>query len=1311
MAGTTHYKFTTVDMSGTSWTVKIKDTTYLGSTEKDFTGAATGPSISWEDAGDDIYQPIIASEFECSIDLSVDSLSLFDAIIAGPDCRFIVLVYKGAALYWRGFVSQFSMSKPDAGNGTDAISITATDGFGLLSDIIYSGYDINALTRYNYPNWLAKIGAYLPLNYDAVNTNVFALASVWYEDSQENSVVTNPEFSNPLASTYVNESAFLQVDEYNVVKASNLYDILTELLSVKRLQISQCNGVFLLIQANTYAQTSTRAWYYDKAATFQSTSSLSLQLTMPVRLTGGTFNYVLPAKEVTAEYKYRQGIYRNNLLPYNVDHNTLFTLGLSIQNAGITFNGRIETIYNGSGGDPIMIQAVYKLLIKNGSKYLNQNASGELEWTTDSSNYVPVKTRDFKSDYAGVQTMLKDFAISTILPEEGETITFKWQYYRLENFGEGTLFDDSKVTYTLAHDDIEGTFIARIDAGIAMDGKQFFRASISNSARADIKLDSVGLGDGPNKYSAGALFVRNIAGDIVEANAWTIYSGIGGTAYPINSLRCMETLALSRNTIEVYNGIFDGSPDFHKGFVFDGKYFCFKSISWDSLAGEYSFSAFVVAPDRTGIVVAAVLTAQDEQASSTSSGSGSNGTNTETQTHNRLHNLFDINDHSGSGGTAKTTIVDADSVVIIDSEDGSRIKRSLWSTVKSYMQTYLEPIWQLFTNQRFIDINRFGFLNQTETTISFDPATYIFTLGSVGTSWSYYRAGLKYTINGSKIVTLSGTPPTTGNYYIYIDDTNGSLTVGPAWTLNDTKVPVAFIYFNNNLTPKYQLSDERHSCLIDRRMHLYEHITSGTKYISGGALAGYTLNNDSDAAKTFSISEAVIADEDILLTLSALSDPNGAMNAYVVVYKSGGAYVWEDAQVPFRYTTSGYIQYNSAGTMTEGANGKYYNTYLFLSNIVGSARFIIIHGESEFSTASTAYAEVFSAFNLSGFITNEGFALYQLTWSTLDSYSSKGKCVLNRVQRISTNIVSTSQSTVDIPWDIKIDSAGALPIYHTASLNTYKGLNLITGSNMLITYASGADGFLNVTLASTGGGSGVSSFNTRTGVVTLSKADVEAVLTGAITSHTHAYDNYQYWKVAWYNAGTDGNEYFNIASTKSFKITPGDGIVMSQPTVSGDITSQVISAEVTSNNSVRKLASFYADAANSGTGVTTAYTYTLPANRLSVNGQFLEIDFYGEAANNTNTKTIQVTFGGVTLALMQNSQASALTRWHISYKIIRVSSTQLRVSQNLTWNFSTQCDTQDSTVNLSNSNVINLTLQGGASSDLIAKSATITIYP
>jgi len=43
--------------------------------------------------------------------------------------------------------------------------------------------------------------------------------------------------------------------------------------------------------------------------------------------------------------------------------------------------------------------------------------------------------------------------------------------------------------------------------------------------------------------------------------------------------------------------------------------------------------------------------------------------------------------------------------------------------------------------------------------------------------------------------------------------------------------------------------------------------------------------------------------------------------------------------------------------------------------------------------------------------------------------------------------------------------------------------------------------------------SGVVSFNTRTGAVTLTKSDVEAVLTGLINTHTHNYDNYSSWQL------------------------------------------------------------------------------------------------------------------------------------------------------------------------------------------------------
>jgi len=63
---------------------------------------------------------------------------------------------------------------------------------------------------------------------------------------------------------------------------------------------------------------------------------------------------------------------------------------------------------------------------------------------------------------------------------------------------------------------------------------------------------------------------------------------------------------------------------------------------------------------------------------------------------------------------------------------------------------------------------------------------------------------------------------------------------------------------------------------------------------------------------------------------------------------------------------------------------------------------------------------------------------------------------------------------------------------------TRPALNLVEGSGVTLTVADNpAQDRVDVTVtASGGGGAGVSSFNTRTGAVTLTEADVEAALSG-----------------------------------------------------------------------------------------------------------------------------------------------------------------------------------------------------------------------
>ena len=321
-----------------------------------------------------------------------------------------------------------------------------------------------------------------------------------------------------------------------------------------------------------------------------------------------------------------------------------------------------------------------------------------------------------------------------------------------------------------------------------------------------------------------------------------------------------------------------------------------------------------------------------------------------------------------------------------------------------------------------IDINRYGFLNHTETGISFD-GTDTFTLS--GVSWSYYRAGVKYTISGNKTIQVANPMSSNTMYFIYIDSGVGTLVSSTSfWTLNDTLVLVATIFWNAALTPKYILSDERHQCLIDRATHRMEHFTHGTEYISGGIVSGYTLNSTTVTNKTFLITSALIADEDIFHTLNLLSDGDGSTPNYYNVFRTGTtSYAWTYNDMPFKYVsgaTYGYIEYdNGSGVSTASTNNRFVNTYVVCTNAkenyetttdasTAGLRFIMLQGRGSYNTAALAYAEAFSSFSLVGFPFNEAVGIYQITWDTSGNANTiKGRCVINRVQRITANIVST----------------------------------------------------------------------------------------------------------------------------------------------------------------------------------------------------------------------------------------------------------------------------------------------------------------
>lgn len=373
---------------------------------------------------------------------------------------------------------------------------------------------------------------------------------------------------------------------------------------------------------------------------------------------------------------------------------------------------------------------------------------------------------------------------------------------------------------------------------------------------------------------------------------------------------------------------------------------------------------------------------------------------------------------------------------------------SNWNTAYSWgnhaSAGYLTP---------WIDIDRNGFLNQTETTISFD-GTSVFTLAPVGSTWTYYRAGVKYVISGSKTVTLPGIPVTTGTYYIYIDASNGNLTASTtAWNLLDSKVPVALLSFNNALTPKYILADERHSVLIDRRAHYYWHSTRGAMLVSGGTLDGPVVSSAySDANNCVGISQTIFNDEDIINTLNQKVKPIGTgANDYMIFYRtSPTTWAWKYSDVPFSYNSgTGYIQYDNNGTLTDAATNNRINYYLIYTNYKDTSRFVFIPGRSVYASEATAQTENPLDFNWSGFPISEGFIAYQFTYQVNVAQSNKGK---TRIE-VSPKKINSSYSSISNV--VNVGSIYGYSYKENFTENTYSYnktfYSLISGPSYLVT--------------------------------------------------------------------------------------------------------------------------------------------------------------------------------------------------------------------------------------------------------------------
>lgn len=289
-----------------------------------------------------------------------------------------------------------------------------------------------------------------------------------------------------------------------------------------------------------------------------------------------------------------------------------------------------------------------------------------------------------------------------------------------------------------------------------------------------------------------------------------------------------------------------------------------------------------------------------------------------------------------------------------------------------------------------------GFINRTDSIISFDHTTRTFSIAPAVSSYSIYTQSEKQTISTIKTSTI---PNTTGTYFFYIDGT-GTLSYLTTFNTNllTSYAYCAIVYWDATGTGAERIvtfGDERHGITMDGKTHAYLHTTRGAAFGNGCGLTNFTINaGNNNADAQFAASAGLIWDEDIRFDILAQTQ-------FPVLYRSGTGWKKKSATAfPLIYNgTAGYVgtriayNLNTSGnwSLAEVQNNKFMLIHIFATNDINNS-FICILGEAEYNDKASARAAASTELqSISGLPVTEFVAIGSIVYEASNSYTNTPK--------------------------------------------------------------------------------------------------------------------------------------------------------------------------------------------------------------------------------------------------------------------------------------------------------------------------------
>jgi len=300
-----------------------------------------------------------------------------------------------------------------------------------------------------------------------------------------------------------------------------------------------------------------------------------------------------------------------------------------------------------------------------------------------------------------------------------------------------------------------------------------------------------------------------------------------------------------------------------------------------------------------------------------------------------------------------------------------------------------------------------GHTNRSQSTISFNNSTRVFTIAPVSGTYEVWCSGVKYALT-TQTVTL---PNTTGLYYISF--TAGVLGYATTYFVWDTQTPTAYVYWNATTGKAEFFADERHGVTLDWATHEYLHRTRGASLANGFGLSGYTTTGTgaSDADAQAGLAGGTFFDEDLEVQVVASATPtantweqNLAFPMQVPVFWLSGTSWQADTATTFplkQGAGAARAQYNlltgSTWSAAEAGNSDYVVSWIVATNNLNNP-VIAILGQASYGSLNAARNVTWEELTLTNFPIFEFRPLHKLIFQTATSYANAPSARLRDVQ-------------------------------------------------------------------------------------------------------------------------------------------------------------------------------------------------------------------------------------------------------------------------------------------------------------------------